>query len=478
MTAVASKSAGESAQAASTISATRTEAPLAVRVQGLGKCFKIYKKPSDPLVEWRGGADRHADFWAVRGVSFEVRQGQCLGIIGANGSGKSTLLKVITGALRPTEGTFEVHGRVLSLIELGTGLNMMLTGRANIYHAAALLGFPANFAREKIGAIEAFAELDEFFDRPVNLYSTGMRVRLAFSMFACFRPDIFIVDEALSVGDVFFQQKCAGRIQELLDDGMTMIFVSHDQGAVLNLCDQAVLLDHGQPVFTGSPADALQRYSASLHQRPKYAPRQPAAPGRAAQPASPSAARPADHPAGQSASAEDSARILAANAIPERGANRIGNGDIKVLAVRVCDSAGRNLMQVNIGERLTFEILIEAHREVQGPRVGVHLYDRFGNLTFAAGTYQLGHELPDLSPGARLIVRAELTMDVHPGEYAFGVGASLAADTNAEQGVVCDRVMQLGPLAVVQDRTRPRPFFGAARLPMRMTHARCEGENA
>src|SRR5262245_31749013 len=197
-----------------------------VRVDNLGKRFRIFARPIHRLVEWIGGPSLHTDFWAVRAVSFEVRRGECLGIIGANGSGKSTLLKMISGALYPTEGTFEVRGRVLSLIELGTGLNPNLTGRDNIIHAAALLGFPADFARTKMDEIRAFADLGDFFERPVNLYSTGMRVRLAFSMFACFRPEVYIVDEALSVGDVFFQEKCAGRIGGLVDRGMEMIFVS------------------------------------------------------------------------------------------------------------------------------------------------------------------------------------------------------------------------------------------------------------
>src|SRR5690606_3084935 len=195
-----------------------------------------------------------------------VRRGECLGIIGANGSGKSTLLKMISGALRPTTGTFQVQGRVLSLIELGTGLNPLLPGRANIIHAATLLGFPADFARKKMREIEEFAELGEFFDRPVMLYSSGMRVRLAFSMFACFRPELFIVDEALSVGDIFFQQKCAARIRELLDGGMTMLFVSHDQSAILNLCDRGMVMSQGRPIFYGEPEEAVTRYIASLRQ--------------------------------------------------------------------------------------------------------------------------------------------------------------------------------------------------------------------
>ncbi len=461
MSIAVSNSAGMTAPTAA--AAPRTgEAPIVVRVRDLGKRFKIYKRPLDRLVEWLGGPSRHTDFWAVRNVSFEVRRGQCLGIIGPNGSGKSTLLKMITGALQPTEGQFDVQGRVLSLIELGTGLNLLLSGRANVYNAAALLGFPANFAREKIDAIEEFAELGDFFDRPVNLYSSGMRVRLAFSMFACFRPEVLIVDEALSVGDVFFQQKCATRMQELLESGMTMILVSHDQGAVLNLCDHAILLDHGKPVFSGQPAEALHRYSASLHNKPRFTPRRT---GAVAEP------KPAPAPSGT-----DAARVLRVNVIPE-DAPHIGNGDMRVLAVRIAGTDGRESMQARMGQPLTWEVLVEARAAIEGARVGMHLYDRFNNLVFAAGTYQLGHELPPLEAGERLLVRAEITLDLHPGEYTFGVGASLASESNPEHGVVCDRITQLGPIAVVQDRDAVRPFFGIARLPMKVSHALCGGGN-
>lgn len=441
------------APTAAPVAAETPHRPIAVRVEGLGKRFKIYRRPIDRVLEWLGAGKRHAEHWAVRGVSFQVERGGCLGIIGANGSGKSTLLKMISRALHPTEGSFRVEGRVLSLIELGTGLNPHLTGRANVYNAAALLGFPANFAREKIGEIEAFADLAEFFDRPVILYSTGMRVRLAFSMFACFRPEVLIVDEALSVGDVFFQQKCATRIQELLDDGMTMIFVSHDQGAVLNLCDTAILLEKGAVTFSGDPAEALHRYTASLSKKPKFAPRKAAEP----------------------APAVETPAVLKGDVLGQRKHDQIGNGDARVVAVRVADRSNRDTLQAMMGETLRIEVLIEAVRPLRTPRVGMHFYDRFGNLVFAAGTYQLGHALPDLAPGERLIVRADVTLDLHPGEYTFGVGASIPSEENPEHGIVCDRVMQLGPVAVVQDKSRPRPFFGMAKLPMKVSHSRGGG---
>ena len=235
-----------------------------VEAVNLGKRFKIYPRPSGRLVEWLSGGTvkRHQEFWALRDVSFEVRKGECLGVIGPNGSGKSTLLKLLSGAMYPTQGTFRVRGRVLSLLELGTGLSAEMTGRQNVVQSTRLLALGTGYAEEKMPQIEAFAELGEFFDRPVRLYSSGMLVRLVFSMFACFDPEVFIVDEALSVGDIHFQQKCAARIRQMLDAGVTMLFVSHDLAAVETLCDRVMLLEAGRVRHLGDKAAGSRMYYA------------------------------------------------------------------------------------------------------------------------------------------------------------------------------------------------------------------------
>ncbi|MFM9994335.1 MAG: ABC transporter ATP-binding protein [Phycisphaerales bacterium] len=448
-------------------------ADAVIEVRGLGKRFKIYARPQDRLAEWftGGRVKRHTDFWAVRGVSLSVRRGECLGVVGANGSGKSTLLKMITGALHATEGAAEVRGRTLTLLDLGTGLNPQLTGRANIVNAARMLGFPPGYARETMPAIEAFADLGEFFDRAVGLYSTGMRVRLSFSMFACFRPDVFIVDEALSVGDVFFQQKCATRLREMLDAGLTMLFVSHDQGAILNLCDRAILMDHGRAVFEGEPAETMARYTASLRGTTKFGPK------RAGAPPSPSACgtgvspvRTASASPAKSSLASDSAAILEHDVIGDRAASRFGAGDTRVLGCRVTDADGRDALRAFMGEALTFHVLIEGVRPVEQPRVAVQLVNRFGTLLFACGTRMLGHRLPALAAGDRLIVRLELVMDLEPGQYSFSVSTSEPAEDDPNAGVTHDTVPDLGPLLVMLDKSKPRPFFGAARLNVRASH--------
>jgi lipopolysaccharide transport system ATP-binding protein len=451
-------------------------APVLVRAENLGKCYRIYRKPLDRLLEWTIGGQRHKPFWAVRNVSFEVRRGECLGIIGANGSGKSTILKMLTGALWPTEGKAEARGRVLSLIELGTGLNPQLSGRANILNTAALLNFPPEYARETMGEIEAFAELDEFFDRPVMLYSSGMRVRLAFSMFACFRPEVFLIDEALSVGDVFFQQKCAARLREMLDGGLTMIFVSHDHAAVLNLCDSAVLMSRGRAVFQGEPQEAMSRYHSTLGPAPGAR----WARGRAREGATgvPSSARPCpDPPTGTAEArtprpwhpgAEDPALpILKHDITGSRREHRHGTGHLRIVAARVTDDGGRDTLRGAMGSTLTFHVLLEARDEVPEPRAGIRFFDRLGNLVFGCGTFQLGVPIPAMAPGERRIVRFDVTMDLQPDTYTFGLGCGEPGGEGPDAGIAHDRLDMLGPIIVGQPADGKRPFYGIARLPIR-----------
>lgn len=467
--------------------AQQNQAPMIVKVENLGKRFKIYRQPTHRLREWILGGKRHTEFWAVRGVSFEVRRGECMGIIGANGSGKSTLLKIVAGALRQTEGDFHVQGRVLSLIELGTGLNPHLSGRANIVHAATLLGFPATFAREKMVEIETFAELGEFFDRPVNLYSSGMRVRLAFSMFACFRPELFIVDEALSVGDIFFQQKCAVRIRELLEGGMTMLFVSHDQSAILNLCDRAMVMSKGRPIFYGEPEEAVTRYVASLRHDGRTKGRWTRPERKSAEPVAAAGSKsPAQQPTiaaggapGQPAGADARAsKILEHDVIGNRAEHRHGTGKALILGCRVTNARGRDTVRAAMEETLSFHVLIEAQEDVQSPRAGIRFFDRFNNLVFGAGTYQLQQQLPPLKAGDRLIVRFDVKMDVSMGQYTFGLGTGEPSPESPNAGEPLDRIDLLGPLIVGGPVDGHRAFHGTAKLPMSIAHELLAGEEA
>ncbi|BAQ61815.1 teichoic acid export ATP-binding protein TagH [Geminocystis sp. NIES-3708] len=240
---------------------------IILRVENLGKCFKIYDNPWNRAREWLSISKRsyHQPYWSIKDISFEVRRGDFIGIIGENGAGKSTLLKIITGVLRSTEGTYELNGKVLSLLELGTDFNPELSGRANAIYSAELLGFPEGYVQERMEEIAQFSELEEFFDRPMKLYSSGMKIRLAFSLFAFLESDILILDEVLAVGDIFFKQKCYQLLEELIAKKTTIILVTHELGAVQQYCQEVLLLHQGKKIYQGLPKEGIWQFHQLKH---------------------------------------------------------------------------------------------------------------------------------------------------------------------------------------------------------------------
>lgn len=239
----------------------------AISVRELAKCFHIYEKPRDRLLQMfaRNRKQYFREFWALNNVSFDVRKGETVGIVGRNGSGKSTLLQMICGTLNPTHGTITTNGRIAALLELGSGFNPEFSGRENVFMNAAVLGLTREETEKKFSAIEAFAEIGDFIDQPVKTYSSGMMVRLAFAVAINVDPQILIVDEALSVGDELFQRKCFARIEAIKESGATILFVSHSGGAVIDLCDRAILLDGGQKLTEGTPKTIIGKYQKLLY---------------------------------------------------------------------------------------------------------------------------------------------------------------------------------------------------------------------
>lgn len=241
---------------------------LAIRVDGVGKAFAIYEKPYHRLLQQlfpNAGRSWHREFHALRDISFDVRRGETVGIVGRNGSGKSTLLQIICGTLTPSAGSVQVHGRIAALLELGAGFNPEFSGRENVYLNATVLGLARGEIDERFDAIAAFADIGEFMDQPVKSYSSGMYVRLAFGVAINVTPDILVVDEALAVGDEAFQRKCHARIERLRSEGATILFVSHSAGMVVELCNRAVLLDRGEMLAQGSPRHVVSRYHKLLY---------------------------------------------------------------------------------------------------------------------------------------------------------------------------------------------------------------------
>jgi ABC-type polysaccharide/polyol phosphate transport system ATPase subunit len=425
---------------------------VVVRVGDLGKVYRIYHRPQDRLKQMlfaRFGKSYGHQFWALRNVSFEVKQGQALGIIGRNGSGKSTLLQMIAGTLVPSEGFVEVNGRVAALLELGSGFNPEFTGRENVFLNGSILGLSRKQMQDHFDDIAAFADIGEFLDQPVKTYSSGMAIRLAFSVQQALEPDVLIVDEALSVGDVFFQQKCFKRIHQILSQGTTLLFVSHDLPAVQNLCTRVILLEQGRVNKIGAPEECVSLYYAGVGSKV----------GVGCFP------MPGDQSTGHQINPGLKEEMLAHNIL--QGARcRIGKQHLEVVAATFHGELGVYALSVKMMETATIRLLLRAREPVTTPAAGIHLYDRMANLVFAGGTRQLREALPPMWPGDECLVTFRLTFSVQPGEYTFSIGCGEASSEGPNIGFVHDRHEGLGPVCVHYPEHEVWPFYGMAQLPM------------
>ena len=317
-----------------------------IRIDRLSRRFRVAAKPVRTLKELfvvRGRTEA-TDVWALRDVSLHIEPGEAVGLIGRNGSGKTTLLRLIAGIVRPTSGTLAVEGRVASLLELGAGFHPDLTGRENVYLSGSMHGLTRAYIREHVDEIVSFAELERFIDMPVRTYSSGMYMRLGFAIAAHFRADVLLLDEVFAVGDEGFQRKCFGKIFEFKQRGGTIVFVSHDAGAVERLCERAVLLKQGSVEFDGATQDAVARYH----------------------------------------------RLLAAEHDPEErraGLREWGSGEVRVAEAELLGPDGEPRRQFLSGEPLTVRLRVVAERAVPPPRLSYELRSDAG-LLVAAGVQE------------------------------------------------------------------------------------------
>jgi ABC-type polysaccharide/polyol phosphate transport system ATPase subunit len=420
--------------------------PSAIEVRHVGKRFRLFDRRWQRAAHWLGAANlgNPREIWALRDVSFDVERGECLGIIGVNGSGKSTLLKVVTGVLAPTTGECHVNGRLLALLELGTGFNPELTGRENVVLSTQLLGFPAGYARARMDEIETFCDIGPFFDRPMKIYSSGMFVRLAFSTFLFLEPDILVVDEALAVGDLFFQRKCFAAMAEIRARGATILFVSHDMAAIGNLCTRAILLERGEIAFMGDPEGTIARYFSH---------------------AGTGGARHRQGPAASSAidPIELEAAIARHSILTSRA--QAPQGELRIAAARVQDRLGRHTVRVRTLDEFSIQVLLEAEAPVAEPTIGLALYDRFNRLVCGLDAASLGAGLAALATGDRGLVTFRLRATLEPGEYSFSLSAYDRAGSDDPREWRChDRHESLGPLHIAWDREL-LPFYGLGALP-------------
>ena len=360
-----------------------------IEARDLGKKYKRYAGHWRRLAEWVSGGryQGHEELWALRQVSFAVAPGESVGIVGQNGAGKSTLLKLVVGTTRPTTGTFSVEGQVAALLELGMGFHPDFNGRQNARMALQMMGFGERSAEEYLPEITEFSELGDFMGQPLRTYSSGMQMRLGFAVATTRRPDILIVDEALSVGDAYFQHKCIRRIREFKEAGTTMLFVSHDPAAVKTLCDRALLLDQGLLIREGAAEAVLDYYNAMIARR------------------------------------EKEASIEQVAAASNRVATRSGDGRAKIASVEMLDAEGRAAASFSTGEPATFVVGLEFAEDLAEYTVGIMIRDRLGNEVFGSNTTHLGVEPPPGRAGERVEVRFATRLELGYGHYSLTVAA-------------------------------------------------------
>ena len=412
---------------------------IAIRVENLSKCYEIYGNPRDRLKQFilprlqrvvgKTAQQYFREFWAVKGVSFEIEKGETVGIIGRNGSGKSTLLQMICGTLNPTSGSIQTHGRIAALLELGSGFNPEFTGRENVYMNASVLGLSIEEIDARFDDIAAFADIGDFIEQPVKTYSSGMMVRLAFAVIAHVDADILIVDEALAVGDAFFTQKCMRFFRNFMKNG-TLLFVSHDTSSIINLCNYAVWLEKGQVIQEGTPKEVCELYLEAFYE--------------VVQGKSSTTKIKAFKNLDDSLPLKDQ-RLEFINASNLRNdlqifkfnpdAASFGKGCAQIRDVRLLDDKEHSLAWIVGGEKVTLRVTVHAYQDLDAPIIGFHIKDRLGQSLFGDNTFLSSKEQPvNCKNGNELQADFTFHMPLLPaGEYSITTAIANGTQETHEQ---------------------------------------------
>lgn len=419
---------------------------ISISVKELTKSYQLFNKPSDRVKEAFHPLRKqyHTTFDALKNVSFQVLTGEAFGIIGRNGSGKSTLLQVICGILTPTAGTITVNGSVAALLELGAGFNPEFTGRENVFMNGAILGFNRQEMEARFDDIAAFADIGEFLDHPVKTYSSGMYIRLAFAVQVFVEPDILIIDEALSVGDIFFQQKCFRRMYELRETNTTLLFVSHDMGIVRDLCDKAIYLKNGTLAYSGPSHKTVQFYYENNSGGD-------------------------DKPFSDDEMHQESG-VKIENSADMHVWKRLDIGkrdDIcaEIVSVAMEDSEGNNSMRAVIGEEVTFKVRFKVYQS-KPLHISMSMKNRFNSLITCNGSYLSDQKpciMPEDSYGEAVL---KIKCDLEAGNYTLNFNLSHPLES-PNRGVLIDETSWIGPLVIEWDyENKKAPFLGMFKLPV------------
>ncbi len=356
-----------------------------ILVAGVGKAYRHWSSEWLRFAKWFGAESKPAsEQWVLRDISFRVAPGESVGIIGQNGAGKSTLLKLVTGTARPTEGRIAISGRVAAILELGMGFNPELTGRENARHVAGLLGYTEIEIEKILPEIERFAEIGTYFDEPVRSYSSGMQVRVAFSVATATRPDILIVDEALAVGDAYFVHKCFQRIREFRAAGTTLLFVSHDPTAVQALCDRAILLVSGRKLIDGDPHQVFDYYNALIAEK-------------------------------------ENSKLLTRSVGEGLMATESGTGEAVIESIELRATNGDSIEYVGVGQEVELAVEVEVREPIEQLVFGYMIKDRLGQPVYGTNTHYTNQTCNSVKKGTKLRFGAAFRMNLGPGSYSVSV---------------------------------------------------------
>lgn len=417
---------------------------VVISVENISKIYHIYDKPSHRLLQMMAIRDRklYKEFWALNNISFDVRRGETIGVIGRNGSGKSTLLQILAGTLTPTSGRISIKGKVTALLELGAGFNPEFTGRENIFMNAAILGLNQDVVNREFDNIASFADIGEFLEQPVKTYSSGMYARLAFSVAIAFDPEILIVDEILSVGDVFFQARCMRKLDEFRNNGGTVFFVTHDTHAVERVCTRALVLDHGKKVFEGGTADGVTVYY-------KISREESSSPAKITK----------LNDVTQTTVVYKSPDLLKYKPVVIRRDNVAGDNSAFIKDIYLLDSTGQDKNHFEIGDWMTVKMHVQFHEDFDKIDYGIGVRDKSGALIGGAHSMYENKSIGPIRAGEWRLLTAKIKLDLAPREYLLVAG--IADHDSVQTYRECYGLYDFCAISV----TGNKDFWGEVKIP-------------